>query len=183
MPDGQYIKVSDVESYVSIDFTSDTNIKETEVGDYITQVEAEIDSILAACGITVPIAVDGANEATNNTEWITETRYKNLLKSYGVKAVVAAVIASGDIRPGLASTGSRDSRERSYLEEYYQNLEKLATGCVQLFPDAASVSGIKPSGLPLQSIEFSAGQPFIQAINNIRFDNRNIQIIGGRSTT
>ena len=178
---GNYISISDVESYVSIDFTSDnTIVTDHEVGDYIAQIEAEIDSILASCNLKVPLVVVADENRSEEEADVIQARYRNLLKVYGVKAVVAAVIASGDIRPGLTSTDVISQRESAYLTEYYQNLDKLAQSCQILFVDADTTDDLQSSGLPSQAIEIDTSLTWTEVNNNIEIGVSNIQIVGRR---
>lgn len=179
-PNGNYIGVTDVESYVNIDFTSVTPLTESEVGNYIVQVEAEMDAILSSCGITVPIEVnpDDSSDADQVAKaTATQTRYRLLLKSYGVKAVVAAVVASGNIRPGVAAADRISSREEAYMNEFLGNLDRLREGCTDLFPDADGI--IEGSGLPAQARYIIRSPTWEQQINIIQLGLRNTETITG----
>ncbi len=55
-----YITAADVEREIQFDFTATTTPTESEIGIFITQVEAELNGILRAVGVTVPVSALGS---------------------------------------------------------------------------------------------------------------------------
>jgi hypothetical protein len=55
-----YITAADVERELQFDFTATTTPTESEIGTFITQVEAELNGILRAVSATVPISSSGS---------------------------------------------------------------------------------------------------------------------------
>jgi len=125
-----YLTVADIERELSLDFSSTTEPTDTEISEFITQVEAELNGVLSAVGVTIPVS------STSSPYSYAMVRQA---ATFGVCARVLGAYA------GI--TTDESPREAAYWQRYQDFLARVKEDPAILFDASFSTTNVRIDGI------------------------------------
>jgi len=125
-----YLTVADIERELSLDFSATTEPTDTEISEFITQVEAELNGVLASVGVTVPV-------------FSTSSPYSYaMIRQAATFGVCARVLGA---YTGIATEEA--PREAAYWQRYRDFLDQIKEDPAILFDASFGSSDVRVDGI------------------------------------